>query len=393
MGGQVQKEVLAHLKTAKDAVADFGDKAKPEVLAQLTENTKQNIVRQFAAEGLDDVANQINAINTVGMSLDDLSGAINQTLTQPTVLQRLTQTTLRPIAEKTRKVGVATRELASDLVPSRQRIINEQVTRALDLTTGDLDKIARATGNELGVYMADKNLIGANKASTMTNVKNLADSSYKSVREEIGKVDKVYKPSVVPNYKTALDAVQKELKGVVGQEKSLAEVNALLKKKTVSLSDVQRAKELLDEHFSLYKVTGEVKDATKKQGLANVRSEIRQFIEKEVKETTGADIKSLNNDVATSNTILQSVKTRSPKGLTSSNLKLGDLGVFGAGTFYGGPITGVALVVLKKIAESPSIRLRVARFLDKIEDSKRNAIIKDLEKGKMPKEIVDVVNP
>ena len=84
--------------------------------------------------------------------------------------------------------------------------------------------------------------------------------------------------------------------------------------------------------------------------------------------------------------ILNAVKARSTRGLTRYNLTLRDLGLFGGGTFVGTPLFGVALVFIKKLAESPSVRLRIARLIDRISDARKAKIEAELKAGKIPQE-------
>ena len=46
-------------------------------------------------------------------------------------------------------------------------------------------------------------------------------------------------------------------------------------------------------------MTGEVGQGVAKEGLANVRKELKDFIESQVAKETGADIRIMNNNVAT----------------------------------------------------------------------------------------------
>lgn len=290
-------------------------------------------------------------------------------------------------AKATEYAGNITR----DIVPSAQGVINHQVSRALDLTPGDLNNIARSTGNDVGTWLSQNNLIGKNKGATQNLVNDFYSANYKTVRDQVSQVKNLYKPSQIPGYTDALKQIQLQIKGVPGLQKTVAEVDNLLNadkiKGGIALSDVQRVKELLDEHFSLYKATGDVKEGVAKEGLANLRGELRSFIENEVKATTGQDIGALNNNVATARSISDAITTRSPRGLTRANLKIGDLGFFGIGSVYGGPLVGLALVFGKKVLESPTIRLRVARYLDKVSDAKKAKLQAQLEKGKVPAEL------
>lgn len=275
---------------------------------------------------------------------------------------------------------------AKDIVPTSQGVINHQVTKALDLSPGDLNKITRSTGNDVGGWLADNNLIGENKAETQANIKNFTDQNYSDVRTHIGNVDKAYDSVNVPRYTDALKAIGKKVDDVPGLEQVSSEVKNLLEKKQVGLSDVQRVKELLDSHFNLYKMTGDVAEGAAKEGLANMRGDLRSFIEKEVEDHSGQDIRQMNNHVATGKTLGDAIETRAPKGLTQANLKLGDLGIFGVGMSFGGPLGGAALLFGKKLMETPTVRLRVAKYLDGVSDVKKAKIQADLEAGKIPAE-------
>jgi len=275
---------------------------------------------------------------------------------------------------------------AKDIVPTAQGIINHQVTKALDLSTNDLNKISRSTGNDIGTWLADNNLIGENKVHTQENIKNFTDQNFNNVRSHVNAVDTVYKQSQVPRYVDALKAIGKKIDGVPGLEKQAAEVENLLNKKEIKLNDVQHVKELLDSHFNLYKVTGDVAEGAAKEGLANIRSDLRSFIEKQVKDNSGADIHQMNNHVATGKTLQDAIKTRAPKGITQANLKLGDLGIFGVGMSFGGPLGGAALLFGKKLLETPTVRLRIAKYLDEVSDAKKAKIQAELQSGKIPPE-------
>lgn len=295
--------------------------------------------------------------------------------------------------DATKRTGKAIGNAVGETVPSAGRIANHQITRALDLTQGDVKNISLSTGNEVGEFIADRNLIGRTKDETEKMIKDFYDVTYKEVREEIGKVNKPYSVFNVPRYTEALKAIQKQVDNTPGLQEISVEVENLLKKGKgeVSLNDVQRVKELMDDHFSLYKATGDVKDTAAKEGLANIRKELKEFIEKEVKDNTGVDIGVKNNEVATARGIADAIAERSTRGLTRSNIKLGDMGVFAGVSAVATPLVGAAAVFVKKVIESPGMQLKIARFFDKISDAKKLRIQKALEAGKVPDEIAKVV--
>jgi hypothetical protein len=296
------------------------------------------------------------------------------------------------VSKATEGVGKYVKGATKDIIPTTEGIITEQVTKALDLTPGDIDKISRSTGNNPGMWLAENNLIGPSKQVTEANITNFYKTNYDSVRSEIGKVDRVYAAYEIPRYIDALKQIINKVEKVPGLEEVWAEVSNLAGKKQISLNDVQRVKELLDDHFSLYKVTGDVGDNVTKQGLANMRSTLRSFIEDEVTSTTGADIRQLNNNVSTARSLGEAVKTRTPKGLTASNLKMGDAAALFGGMSFGGPIVGIAALFAKKALETPTVRLRIAKFMDEASDAKKARIKAELEAGEIPNDFKKIIN-
>lgn len=276
------------------------------------------------------------------------------------------------------------KNITRDVVPRIDKVAGYEVTRALELTQGDVSNIFNSTGHEVGRFIADNNLIGANKQATLQNIESFYETNYKAVRKELAKVNKDYGADSVPRYKEALTEIKKQIQDVAGLQAANKEVDALLGKRTIGIEDVQNVKELMDEHFSLYKAIGDVKEGVAKSGLANIRGDLKTFIEKEVKQNIGIDVGELNNKVATSRSLIDAIETRSTRGLTQSNLKIGDLGFFGLGFGMGGPLGGAALLLGKKIYESPTFKLRFAKWLDGKSDATKLKVRQDLERGRLP---------
>ncbi len=279
-----------------------------------------------------------------------------------------------------------------DVVPTTQSYIDHQIAKALDLTPGDLSKIESSTGNQVGRFLADNNLIGTNKATTEGLIQGFYKTNYDAVRSAIGKVEKTYKPSQLPRFTDALIQLKKATEGVPGLEKDAVKIdNLLAKKEGITLAEVQTVKELLDDNFSLYKVTGDVEQGVAKQGLANIRGDLKRLIEKEVKENTGEDIATMNNSVQTARSLNNAIETRSTRGLTRNNLNTRDV-MMGLGlTYFGSPLLGVAAILAGKLINSPTARLRIARFLDQKTDAYRAKLSKDLDKGVVPPEVKEAL--
>lgn len=293
------------------------------------------------------------------------------------------RTGAKATAETASKVGSYAKGAIRDITPTTQGIISHQVTKALDLTPGDINKIHASTGNNIGPWLADNNLIGKNKEETQSNINSFFKDNYSQVRDEIGKVDTTYKPSQIPRFTDALKQIEKKVENTPGLEETWIDTQHLLAKKELTLNDVQHAKELLDKHFNLYKVTGDVGEGAAKEGLANMRTELKSFIEDQVQKHSGADIRQLNNHVSTAKSLNDAITTRAPKGLTASNVKMGDMATYFG---FGGGLSGAAAVFVKKVSETPTVRLRIAKFLDQLDDKQKAKIQATMQAGNIPPE-------
>ena len=276
-----------------------------------------------------------------------------------------------------------------DVVPGAERLINHEVTRALNLTQGDARNIHLSTKNEPGRFLADKNLIGKTVEETEKNLGAYFDQNYKQVREEINSVKRPIDPIEIPAYEEALTEILTRVSGKPGLKSVEAEIKGLLDKtkSEIILKDVQRAKELVDSHFELYKVTGDVMSGVEKQGIRNLRNDLKKYIEDTVEKETGADIREMNNNVATSRTLIDTIETRSTRGLTRSHFSLSDITTFFGASMLASPAGGVLAVILKKVYDSPSVKLKVSKWLDGMTDASKERVKASLEKGEIPPEV------
>jgi len=310
-------------------------------------------------------ASRVSGLAKTGQTIMNAGNALEPT----TAISRSVGATGRAIGDTTlsRSVGEA--------MPTASRIAESQVVKALDLTQGDIARITQKTGNNVTDFMVKNNVFKETPEQIVLALDDLKTQRMAQVREPISQVTTAYKKTEVPRVADALTTVQQSIDGVPGLENTLREVNALLAKDTYSLSDVQRAKEILDANSSIFNRMGDARQTATAEGLANIRGELRSFIETEVsKATNGAvDIRQLNNDVATAVEIAEAVETRATRGLTRQSLSVFDgiLGFSAAAAFD--PVTAIGVVGLKKLSETPSFRIALARTLSAtpIEDATR----------------------
>lgn len=299
--------------------------------------------------------------------------------------------------EKTPK-GQQAVNVGRALVPSKERMINSELAKAFNMTQKDVSDFYLSNRTDLGRFMVNNNLIKDSVGNTQKALQQFKATNYKTVRDEIAKVDKIYTTNEVPYYKTALKTIAKDI-NKPGMEKSAAEVNSLLRKNKFTLNDIQRTKELIDKQYNLYKASGDPLLGSTKEGLRNMRSEIRGFLENEVKKNTGANIKAMNANVAAADDIISTITERATRGLTRANLSLGDYetltggGIGGA--VVGGPLGaltgGAAALILKKSLENPEIRLMIARWLANRTPELKIKILNDLKANKIPTEMQPII--
>lgn len=306
------------------------------------------------------------------------------------------QAAIKSTGKAVGSIGRATTDVVGDVTPTRESLISSQLVKALDLNATDASKIKNATGNEVGEFLSSNELIGKNLDETQVKLEAFFEENYNAVREAIDSVDTVYPDP--PAYRESLEAIKSTINDVPGLQKENQVVDDLLSKSEVRLADVQEAKELLDDYFQLYKVTGDEAFGSRKKGVRNLRKELRAFIEEEVaKSRPDIDIQDMNNKVATSKTILESAAKRAPRGFARQEFSLADWGALVGGGIAGGIATGgtgilagAALVFAKKVMQSPAIRLRFAKWLASLPKAKRASFINALEAGSVPmKELPD----
>lgn len=372
-------------RTIGKAVNYIGDKISNIPAVQKFASSKAGETTAKVAETVGDYANAAGLVagGRAGASaVPKIAGTVAETAT------RVGESIPKPNLEK---VGTSITTGARDIIPTKQNLIDHNLARALDLTPGDLSNISKSTGNEVGVWMAKNDLIGTNKSNTLGLINKFFTDNYSTVRAEIGNVKDIYDANTVPYFKETLEALKSETNGKLGLEDTTKEINNLLKKDQIKLSDVQRVKELLDEHYSLYKVTGDVQAGITKQGLSKVRDQIKTFIEAQVSKKTGADIRQLNNNVSTAKSLANAIETRSPRGLTRAQLTWRDAAIGLGLTYFGSPLVGLAAVAAWKVVTSPSMRLRFSRYLDGLNDAQKAKVSEDIKNNNLSPEVREVL--
>jgi uncharacterized protein YoxC len=342
------------------------------------ENFKQSAVEDPAGV-LSDIASIVSGVGA-GVKATGNVSRVSSVADVGQTIQRVGDA-MEPVTAISRGTGAASNLVTDstlgrsvgEAMPTASRIAESQVVKALDLTQGDIARITQKTGNNVTDFMVRNNVFKETPEQIVLALDDLKTTRMADVRKPISEVKTVYKKTDVPRVSDALTTVQQSIDGVPGLESTLKEVNDLLAKPNYTLNDVQRAKEILDANSSIFNRMGDARQTATAEGLANIRAELRSFIETEVKNNTGVDIRPLNNDVATAVEIADAVENRATRGMTRQGLTVFDgiLG-FSAATAFD-PITGAGIVLVKKLSETPSFRIALARALSAtpVEDATR----------------------
>lgn len=304
-----------------------------------------------------------------------------------------------PDAARLETIGVA-RDLIEDIVPKREQLREQFVANAFGLSpVTDLANIKKATGNDVGEFMMRNGLIRNTADETLQAVDDFHKANYSTVREAVALVDDTYTFNDLPEMESLIDFLIKDFDGRKSAEfvSNAARLREIKKAGTFQLSQAQEVKSMFDRVESIYKATGDVREAVAAQDKANVVRPIRRFIEARVDDNLGIDIRQINNNTQTTKEIMDAIAKRAGKQSTKSIVTLGDLSALGFGTVIS-PVVGVTALMGKKVLESSPFQLRMAQIvggdvlegvtpseLKKINDMIRDELKKSVDEVEVPK--------
>jgi len=297
------------------------------------------------------------------------------------------------------KKGGAISEIASDVAPfSRSAITEGGVVKALDLTPGDVSTFEKLTGNKLSDFVLKETRANTQKG-LLRDLEELKIVSKDQVRSLIDGVEKTYTGDQVVRVTQTLDMLEDVYKSLpAGNEDIIKQIQDLKAKGTYTLNDFQTTKELLDDSFGnkIFDKTGGVKDSARARGAANIRRDIKTFIEDEVSANIGGDkgnvIKELNNKVQSSFELEEMVLKRAAKDLTRQGATVFEL-LLGVGGFSQFGVSGaLGVLAAKKLTESPAFRLSLARAVSSLNKGVVKDLAKQAKSGKFTEESLKVLD-
>jgi hypothetical protein len=332
-----------------------------------------------ATQGTGEIAGTIAGADVAGLGLNKLPVAGTKLETLADRIKKFS--TKMPAEEAVAGKVVADTpkkllgDLYQDVKPKSADMRDRSIAKALRLAPKeDLANFTQLTGEDLGDFMSRNNLIKDTAGETAEAIKNFQRENFDLTRDAIALDDGVYTFQDIPEMKSTIDALLKDLRGKSSNEfqNISTRLNNIKNKGEFDLLDAQYVKETFDDLESVYKRTGEIKDSLISEDKANMVRNIRRFIEERVREKNpDVDIRGLNKNVQSSRAILDAIVKRAPKADTSSVFQMGDFAVVGLGNQVL-PGAGFPALFAKKVIESSPVRLRFARFMAKI--AERQAI-------------------
>lgn len=307
-------------------------------------------------------ATKVGTVSKVG-SISNIGTKLSKAaqLTEPiNAITKTTGATTKAISDST--LG----RVVKEVMPTPSKLTEGQVTKALDLTQGDLTSISKKTGNNVTDFIVKNNLIKDTPEAVAESLNDLRKTQKELKATEIAKVNNIYTPEQVPSVMKGLDTILQGVDNVAGLENVANEIKTLKSKKQFTLEDIQNAQYLIDENSNIYSKIGDVKSSSTARGLDKLRQDIRSFIETEVDNATGGqtNIRQINNDIQTSYAIEDAIKNRATRNSTRSMLSLGDYASIGIGTTIS-PTVGIGFYIGKKVMETPAFRLAFVKVLNK----------------------------
>ena len=162
----------------------------------------------------------------------------------------------------------------------------------------------------------------------------------------------------------------------------------------LTLTEMNKAKRLLDNFLSPYKKNSLLKENIKALDISNHRRALRKFIERQAAKRGISNIKELNRDTAVSRSISDGLKatlTRKPKQILPRFRDLLLSGLVGKATFdTPGAIAALSLhigiPVADRFVKSVSFRTKVGSLLKSLSGQEKKIIQVAMETGKKTKE-------
>lgn len=243
-------------------------------------------------------------------------------------------------------------------------------------------------GKDPEEWLLDRGIVGT-REEVADQLQELAKTSKQSVDEGLSNITGTFSNKQADEMlDEIIETLSKGDKPLRGQEAVVDVARQLRARPEKTLSELNAVKRLGDRTLNLFKVTGDVKESASKEGIANMRDQLKTFIEREADRAGLPDIKELNKQTQVANDIIKAIDDTGGadllQRLSTVTRRIGQAGSSTlAGWAVGGRLGAVAGLAGEELMSSPKVRAFILRRLASEPDEVFKSVQKSLQRGTM----------
>jgi len=250
------------------------------------------------------------------------------------------------------------------------------VWSTLKLNRTDIDKFKKFSWwQSPSRFLLDKDLARWSKETIADASWAFARNKYDELNTAVAWIKWTHQNA---KFNQAFDALIDNVDWVPGLEEKLADLIALKKKhdtEWLELSEVLTLKRKIDQDADIFTLAWDVKSAKSKEWLANIRQNVKEFIEDEAAKSN-IDVKDLSRDIQLSNEIKRWLAKIINREESANLFSLMDwIITFWAASWAWIP-WAIAAFTIKKVADNPSFRNALARQLNSLDEGTKIKLLR-----------------
>lgn len=254
---------------------------------------------------------------------------------------------------------------------------NQNIRSAFNLTPSQMQRIARL-GDDPASFMAREGIVGNTADDVVRQLERLQSSSYDDVNRSLASVPGTFVTEKIPGMKQMLAQLD-DMFRYPGLEDELAAVKRLGIKGSLTLTELNEVKRLVDTADFIFKKSNEVKGSLLAQGASKIRHNLKSFIEKAAEDAGVPGIKEMNMRTMLSKEILDEILLAEAKG--QRFLSLRDALYATAGGAIGGSGAAFVTLILERLAATPAVATRLSLALHSLSSPQFNALMNAVKTG------------
>jgi len=260
---------------------------------------------------------------------------------------------------------------------SFQKTAGSQMEKALNLNPTDIRKI-QSVGVNPSEWVLERGFQG-NQAKIADDVGEYWIQSKKTKDDLLATIKTQYQGDDISDARNALTQLKNTFVNVPGNELLVSQLDELLSKPSMSLTEMERVKSILDGEIEIFTAMGGVKSGAAKRGLSKIREGLKIRIENLAKQNGIENIAEINKETQIGFKVEEAIRKR--LDVKGSNFEFGlrDAILGGAVTAGIDLGTGAAVIATKKVLESSKFRSWLANFLKSLPDTRKLEFTKAVE--------------